>query len=463
MSARDPHGGSTAAATPTIAPGISPANAATGGHLLILNAGSSSLKFALYADAAVPRELLRGQVEGFGTRPHLEVRWAAAAGASSAAGAPGDEDAPGDAVAPGDASAPGGAGNAARTDVDRRWQVDEPGAPNDVHGSLRVVMDWLRGNVAPLAVRAIGHRIVHGGADYAAPVAIDDAIYGQLERLVPLAPLHEPHNLEGVRAARAHFPAVPQVACFDTAFHRGHDFTEDIYALPREYHEAGVRRYGFHGLSYEYVAARLAELSPQAGRGRVIVAHLGSGASACAIRAGRSAGSTMGFTALDGLVMGTRCGQIDPGVLLWLMTERGMDAATLSDLLYKRSGLKGLSGLSNDMRDLRESTLPAAREAIEVFVARLCREIGALTAVLQGLDALAFTAGIGENDVALREQACARLGWLGVKLDAAANAEHGRSRNGLISAPDSRVQVWVVPTDEEGMIARHVRAVLGAA
>lgn len=395
------------------------------GPLLTLNAGSSSLKFAVFEPGGDDlRRVVAGQVAGIGTAPRL-----------SAKGADGKT-------------------------TERRWPE---GAGLTHEALLSAVLAWIEGALAGAKPAAVGHRIVHGGGAFWRPMRLDEGLLAQLDGLTPLAPLHEPHNLEGVRAARAHFPAVPQVACFDTAFHRGHDFTEDIYALPREYHEAGVRRYGFHGLSYEYVAARLAELSPQAGRGRVIVAHLGSGASACAIRAGRSAGSTMGFTALDGLVMGTRCGQIDPGVLLWLMTERGMDAATLSDLLYKRSGLKGLSGLSNDMRDLRESTLPAAREAIEVFVARLCREIGALTAVLQGLDALAFTAGIGENDVALREQACARLGWLGVKLDAAANAEHGRSRNGLISAPDSRVQVWVVPTDEEGMIARHVRAVLGAA
>ncbi len=409
---------------------MSAAAEAADGHLLILNAGSSSLKFALYADTAVPRELLRGQVEGFGTRPRLVVHRTDGAGGPDAAG------------------------------TERRWPADAADAPNDVQSALVVAMDWLRSHQRPLAVRAIGHRVVHGGAEYATPMAVDDAVLERLERLVPLAPLHEPHNLEGVRAARAQFPGVPQVACFDTAFHRGHDFTEDVYALPREYHAAGVRRYGFHGLSYEYVAARIAGLSPAAGRGRVVVAHLGSGASACAIRDGRSVGSTMGFTALDGLVMGTRCGQIDPGVLLWLMTERGMDADALSDLLYKRSGLKGLSGLSNDMRDLRESDLPAAREAIAVFIARLCREIGALAAVLQGLDALVFTAGIGENDVALRAETCARLGWLGLTLDPAANAGHGRGRDGLISTPDSRVQAWVVPTDEEGMIARHVQDVL---
>ncbi|WP_345121925.1 acetate/propionate family kinase, partial [Quisquiliibacterium transsilvanicum] len=340
------------------------------------------------------------------------------------------------------------------------WAPGEAGAPRDVRAALGVVLEWLHENVRPLSVRAIGHRVVHGGAVHAAPVLVDDAVFGELEKLVPLAPLHEPHNLEGVRAARDRFPAVPQVACFDTAFHRGHAFADETFALPREFYDAGVRRYGFHGLSYEHVADRLAQLSPKAGRGRVIVAHLGSGASACAIRDGRSVASTMGFTALDGLVMGTRPGQIDPGVLLWLMTDRGMDAAAISDLLYKRSGLKGLSGISNDMRDLRASDAPAAREAIEVFVARLLREVGALAAVLEGLDSLVFTAGIGENDAALRAHACARLRWLGVELDEAANARHGRDRDGLISAPGSRVEVRVIPTDEERMIARHVQRVL---
>jgi acetate kinase len=344
--------------------------------------------------------------------------------------------------------------------AEHRWAADEAGAPRDVRSALGVVLAWLQARVTPLAVRAIGHRVVHGGTAYAAPIAIDGAVLAELQRLVPLAPLHEPHNLEGVRAARERFPGVPQVACFDTAFHRGHAFAEEAFALPREFYDAGVRRYGFHGLSYEYVADRLARLSPQAGRGRVVVAHLGSGASACAIRDGRSVSSTMGFTALDGLVMGTRPGQIDPGVLLWMMTDRGMDAAAITELLYRRSGLKGLSGVSNDMRDLRASAEPAARAAIEVFVARLVREVGALSAVLEGLDALVFTAGIGENDAALRAQACARLHWLGVALDEAANAAHGRGRDGLVSAPHSRVEVRVIPTDEERMIARHLQRLL---
>ena len=398
-------------------------------HLLVLNAGSSSLKFALFEEGSgAPRELLRGQVEGLPQRPKLEIDLTAEAPKRRAA--------------------------------EHRWDDGDALAPRDVGAALGVVLEWLHANVRPLSVRAVGHRVVHGGTAHASPVVVDDAVLAELERLVPLAPLHEPHNLAGVRAAQGHFPGIAQVACFDTAFHRGHRFAEDCFALPREYYDAGVRRYGFHGLSYEYVAGRLAELSPQRGRGRVIVAHLGSGASACAILEGRSVSSTMGFTALDGLVMGTRPGQVDPGVLLWLMTERGMDAAALSDLLYKRSGLKGLSGISNDMRDLRASSAPQALEAIEVFVARLRREVGALAAVLRGLDVLVFTAGIGENDAALRAQACAGLGWLGVTLDDAANATHGRTASGLISAAGSRVEVRVIPTDEERMIALHVQRVL---
>lgn len=398
------------------------------GHLLTLNAGSSSLKFALYQIGERPRaggepalrQRLSGQVEGIGTHPHLAARFSD--------GAPG---------------------------IDRRWDPADEGAPADAKSALGVVLAWLHGAVTPLDVRAIGHRVVHGGTRYAAPTRIDDAVLAHLTTLEPLAPLHQPHNLAGVRAARAHFPGTPQVACFDTAFHRGHDFVEEAFAIPREYHDAGVLRYGFHGLSYEYVAQRLAELDPGAAAGRTIVAHLGSGASICALRGGRSISSSMGFTPLDGLPMGTRPGQLDPGVLLWLMTERGMDAAALSDLLYHRCGLKGLSGISNDMRDLHASREPEAREAIDYFVARLRREIGGLAAVLGGIDALVFTAGIGENDAALRALALETMGWLGIALDAQANATHGADSDGLVSRPDSRVRVWVVPTNEELMIARH--------
>ena len=395
------------------------------GHLLTLNAGSSSLKFALF-EGTPPAALLGGQIEGLGTHPRLTVK-----------------------------------DQAGRRLAEREWPAGDASAPGGVHAALGVVLDWLAGAVPALSVRAVGHRVVHGGVHYAAPVAIDDAVDERLAALVPLAPLHQPHNLDGVRAARAHFPDVPQVACFDTAFHRGHPFVHDAFALPRALYDEGVRRYGFHGLSYEYVARRLAEVDAPAARGRAIVAHLGSGASMCALREGRSLASSMGFTALDGLPMGTRPGQLDPGVLLWLMTEKAMDAAAISDLLYKRSGLKGLSGVSNDMRDLHASASPGARDAIDYFVERIRREVGGLAAALGGLDALVFTAGIGENDAALRERVCDTLQWLGVAIDPRANASHGADTGGLVSAPGAPVRVWVIPTNEELMIARHVLGILG--
>ena len=399
------------------------------GQLLTLNAGSSSLKFALFSlDPAHPDPRLRlsGQLEGIGTHPHLS---AAFADGSRAA--------------------------------DRHWPADANDAPQDAHSALAVALDWLRATEAPLTVRAVGHRVVHGGPQHAAPTLIDDAVLAQLATLEPLAPLHQPRNLDGVRAARALFPGVPQVACFDTAFHRGHAFEEEAFAIPRAYYDEGVRRYGFHGLSYEYVAQRLVELDPSAGAGRTIIAHLGSGASVCGLLAGRSVSSTMGFTPLDGLPMGTRPGQIDPGVLLWLMTEQRMDAAALSDLLYHRSGLEGLSGISNDMRDLYASASPAAGAAIDYFVARLRREIGGLAAVLGGLDALVFTAGIGENDATLRARTTESMAWLGIALDPVANSVHGAGQTGRISAAGSKVQVWVIPTNEELTIARHTAALAG--
>ncbi|HQD83564.1 MAG TPA: acetate kinase, partial [Quisquiliibacterium sp.] len=284
------------------------------GLLLILNAGSSSLKFAVFdATHDGPRARLSGQVEGIGTHPHLVLR---------------------------------NAGGAVLKE--RRWPDADGNVPRDQHDALGVVLEHLDDLIARTQVAGVGHRVVHGGATFAAPMHIDDALIEALARLEPLAPLHQPHNLDGIRAARAHFAGVPQVACFDTAFHRGHDFVHDTFALPRELLDAGVRRYGFHGLSYEYVADRMRTLAPAAAAGRMIVAHLGSGASMCAIRDGRSVSSTMGFTPLDGLPMGTRPGQLDPGVLLWLMRERGLDADAQSDLLYRHSGLKGLSGISND-------------------------------------------------------------------------------------------------------------------
>jgi acetate kinase len=280
-------------------------------------------------------------------------------------------------------------------------------------------------------------------------------VRAKLAALAPLAPLHQPHNLAGIEAAAAHFPGVPQIACFDTAFHRGQDFVADTYALPRRFYESGLRRYGFHGLSYEWIAHRLRDLAPDLARGRVVALHLGNGASACAMRGGRSVETSMGFTALDGLVMGTRCGQIDPGLLLHLL-DQGMAPAELSRLLYHESGLKGLSDLSQDMRTLLASDLPAAGEAVAHFAHRARREVGALAATLGGLDALVFTAGIGENAAPVRAMICEGLGFLGVTLDPAANARGAT----VISAPAAPARVLVVPTDEEAMIARHARDLL---
>ena len=286
---------------------------------------------------------------------------------------------------------------------------------------------------------------------------IDADVLARLERYVPLAPLHQPHNLAPIRLLLARRPELPQVACFDTAFHRGHGALADHYAIPEQLYEEGVRRYGFHGLSYEYIAERLRQLAPEVAAGRVIVAHLGSGASLCALSGGRSVESTMGFTALDGLPMGTRCGQIDPGVLLYLLTEKGMTAAEVQDLLYRDSGLKGLSGVSNDVRDLLGSAEPSAAFAIDYFVYRVALHAGMLAAALGGLDAFVFTAGIGENSGELRRRIAEKLGWLGAKLDPAANAESKQ----LISTAESRVDLYVIPTDEELMIAKHTLALVG--
>ena len=275
-------------------------------------------------------------------------------------------------------------------------------------------------------------------------------------RLVPLAPLHQSHNLSPIRVIAEATPHLPQVACFDTAFHRSQSLLAQSFALPRELTAAGVRRYGFHGLSYEYIAARLRETEPVIAAGRVIVAHLGNGASLCAMRDGRSVASTMGFTAVDGLMMGTRTGALDPGVLLYLMDERGMNARQIEELIYSKSGLLGVSGISSDMRTLRASPAPEAREAIDLFVYRIAREIGSLSAALGGLDGLVFTGGIGENDAATRREVAARCIWLGVEIDAAANEAAGPR----IDAASSRVAVRVIPTDEERMIALHTLDVL---
>lgn len=381
--------------------------------LLTLNAGSSSLKFAVYAATDDLALLAAGQIQGIGSDATFSAT-------SNGAGAPGVK---------------------CTTDLGPAGHAE----------AVRAILGWLEQDHVGARVVAVSHRVVHGGPDHVVPAPIDDALMSVLERLVPLAPLHQPHNLAGIRAAQIAFPGAMQIACFDTSFHRSHPFVADTFALPRSYYDEGIRRYGFHGLSYEFIARRLRAGDPDLARGRVIVAHLGNGASMCAMRDGRSVASTMGFTALDGLPMGTRCGQLDPGVLLYLMTERGMDAAAISDLLYRESGLKGISGLSHDVRVLQDSDGPAARDALAYFADRGRREIGGLAACLGGLDAVVLTGGIGENAAQVRAMMLADMQWMGIDIDAGANERHAT----VISTPASRVQVLVLKTDEERMLAEH--------
>lgn len=392
------------------------------GHVLVLNAGSSSLKFcAYYLGAGGSGQLAaRGQVEGLGSRPRFRV--VAGDGACLA----------------------------------EEWLPDPV---DEVPAALDVVTRWLDAHFGGSRLLGVGHRVVHGGAGYAAPVLITAAVLADLQALVPLAPLHQPYNLAVIEAMASRAPGVAQVACFDTAFHRGQPPVAQVLALPAALRDRGLQRYGFHGLSCEYIATVLSTAAPPLARGRVIVAHLGSGASLCALQAGRSIDSTMGFTALDGLCMGTRPGAIDPGVVLYLFQQLQLSADEVEALLYRRSGLLGLSGISQDMRDLLASDAPAARLAIDYFVYRAAQEIGALAASLGGLDGLVFTAGIGENSPAIRARIGAACAWLGLELDAGANARGGV----LISAPGSRVAAFVVPTDEELMIARHTGRLLGLA
>jgi len=388
--------------------------------LLVLNAGSSSLKFSLFGltGGAAPARLLEGQVDGLPEAPRLAAK--------DAAGATLAERALGATAA-------------------------------DPRGAMSVMGAFLREHLGQERLVAAGHRVVHGGLRYERPVRIDDEVMRELDRLVPLAPLHQPHNLGAIRALAAQYPRLPQVACFDTAFHRAQPHLAQAFALPRTFSDAGLRRYGFHGLSYEYVAATLPRIAPEVAAGRVVVAHLGNGASLCALREGRSVATTMGFTALDGLMMGTRCGALDPGVLLYLMDQRGMNARALEDLLYHRSGLLGVSGISSDMRSLLASADPRAAEAIDLFVYRIARELGSLAAALGGLDALVFTGGIGEHAAAIRSRVCRDAAWLGIVLDEAAN----RTGGPRISAPGAAASAWVVPTDENRMIALHTARVLG--
>ena len=388
--------------------------------ILVVNAGSSSLKFQVFAvDGEGLERRVKGQIDGIGVHPRLK-----AVGADGA------------------------------VLIDRSYP---PAELPDLPAATAELRRWLA-SLGGFELRAIGHRVVHGGPDFDRPVRVDAGVLARLAEFAPLAPLHQPHNLAPIRLAQEIDPEMPQVACFDTAFHRGHPPHTDCYALPRALYDAGVRRYGFHGLSYEYVAERLRTVAPDLAGGRVIVAHLGSGVSMCGLRDGRSVESTMGFTALDGLPMGTRPGQLDPGVVLYLIEQRGMAAAEVTDLLYKGSGLKGLSGVSNDMRDLLASDEPGAAFAIDHFVHRAGLMAGLLAAALGGLDAFVFTAGIGENSAPIRARIAERLAWLGAEIDPEANA----AGEGRISTPSSRVALLVVPTDEELMIARHTLALVGA-
>ncbi|AFL49645.1 acetate kinase [Sinorhizobium fredii] len=386
--------------------------------ILVVNAGSSSLKFQVFgiADANLTRQV-RGQFGGIGTRPRLQAKKADGT-----------------------------------VLVDQSYAAE---AVSDLPAATAAAREWLL-TLDGFELRAIGHRVVHGGPDYAQPVLIDATVLDRLASYQDLAPLHQPNNLAPIRLAMEINPDVPQVACFDTAFHRGHPEHTDCYALPRAFYDQGVRRYGFHGLSYEYIAERLSEIAPEAARGKVVVAHLGSGASMCALRDGRSVESTMGFTALDGLPMGTRPGQLDPGVVLYLISQKGMSADAVSDLLYHEAGLKGLSGISNDMRELLASDDPRASFAIAHFVHRCSLNAGMLAAALGGINAFVFTAGVGENSAPIRARIAEGLAWLGAELDPAANDAGAE----LISTATSRVALHVVPTDEELMIARQTLALI---
>jgi acetate kinase len=383
----------------------------------VINAGSSSLKFSFYEGE---RRILSGQVDGIGASP-----------SASATGPDGEK-----ITAPDLGAKP-------------------PAVPSEV---LPNILPWARERLGDRRLAALGHRVVHGGLRYSRPARVTPELLKELEALVPLAPLHEPHNLAPIRMAMTLNPGLPQVACFDTAFHRTASEVEQAFALPYALYEEGVRRYGFHGLSYEYIASVLPTQAPEIADGRVVVLHLGNGCSACALKARTSVATTMGFTALDGLPMGTRCGELDAGVVLHLIQQKGMSADALVDLLYRRSGMLGLSGISSDFRELLASEEPRARFALDVFYDRAARQIGSLAAALGGLDGIVFTAGVGENAVPVRRAICRACGWLGLTLDEAANREH-RTR---ISMPKSRVSAYVIKTDENLMIARHARALLGS-
>ena len=389
-------------------------------YALVLNAGSSSLKFCVYRrpDADAWHLGARGQIEGIGTSPRLSAK-----------------------------------GETGERLADEALDAEV----RDGRAALDRLAVWLRSRYAGSRVLGVGHRVVHGGARFAGPTVVTPAVLEELRKLVPLAPLHQPHNLGAIEAVTERLPDVPQVACFDTAFHRGQPAVAELVPLPADIRRAGVQRYGFHGLSYEYIASVLPEVAPEIARGRVIVAHLGSGASLCGLHNGKSVDSSFGFTALDGLCMGTRPGSVDPGVILYLFQNLRLSPDEVETILYKKSGLLGISGLSNDMRVLLGSREASAKLAVDYFVYRAAKEIGALAAALGGVDGLVFTAGIGENSPEIRSRICKACAWLGVELDAEANARRGPR----ISTATSRVSAWTIPTNEELMIARHTWSLVG--
>lgn len=388
--------------------------------VVVLNAGSSSIKFSLFAlNGEALSIVARGQIEGLFTAPRFVSR--------------------------------NEAGNVLS---ERTW-----GEGNTLghEGALDHLVAYLRGELKEHQLVGVGHRVAHGGPDIAKPLRVDESVVQKLEKFIPLAPLHQPHNLAPIRFLLGRAPQLPQVACFDTSFHRTNEQLSQLFALPMEYFEAGVRRYGFHGLSYEFIASVLHRYDEKAARGKTVVLHLGNGASMCAMEASRSAACTMGFCAVDGLMMGTRSGSLDPGVVLYLMAQRRMSAGEIEKLIYTQSGLLGVSGVSSDMRALLASDEPRAKLALNLYVYRVQRELGSLAAALQGLDAVVFTGGIGENAAIIRARICRDAAWLGVDMNESANASGGPR----ISSGGSRVSAWVVPTNEELMIARHTRSVLG--
>lgn len=386
---------------------------------LVLNAGSSSLKFCVFQRPGYHawRLASRGQIEGIGTSPHLSAK---------------------------------------NDEGDKLVDEDLTGVTNGSE-AIEALAGWLRSMYAGSRVLGVGHRVVHGGPKYDRPTIVDQQVLKELHELIPLAPLHQPYNLAAIEAASERLPDVPQVACFDTSFHRGHDEVADLIPFPQDIRDTGLQRYGFHGLSYEYISTVLPEFAPDIANGRVIVCHLGSGSSLCAMKDLKSVDSTLGFTAVDGLCMGTRPGSVDPGAILYLFQNLGLSAKDVESILYKKSGLLGISGISNDMRDLLGNDDPRAKLAVDYFIYRIAKEVGALTAVLGGLDAIVFTAGIGENSAEIRRRICEASAWLGIELNDEANA----SRSTKISTPSSKVSAWVIPTNEELMIARHAGALLG--